>query len=119
MNGTREGAAGRPSEICPLLKPKVLADPELIPVPRQVLEAMAEALSWTVACEVEMRTDPCSNPDDPMVEEAIHRRRMFFEGIQVEAELGAFDLYGNCLPLSFIQTLSLEFEERGILCWPQ
>jgi hypothetical protein len=115
MNGTREGAAGRPSEICPLLNPKVVTDPELIPVHRQVLEAMAEVLSWTVASEVEMRKGLCSNPDDSMVEEAIHRRRVKFAGIQLEAELRAFDLYGNCLPLKFVQTLSLEIMERGTL----
>lgn len=104
----REGATGHHARVCPLLKAKANAEREMIQVPRETLEAMAEALSWAVAADLQPWVGP-------KLDQVIHERRIKFEGIQVEAENRSLALFENCLPLNFIHALSLEIEERGTL----
>ena len=115
-NGTREGAAGHQVNVCPLLKRRVSTDPEMIQVPRETLEAMAEALSLAVACDCRIFAGPVPVEENAeVVAKAIQERRGIYLEIQTEAEKRAHALFGNCLPLNFIHALSLEIKERGTL----
>jgi hypothetical protein len=79
--------------------------PEMIQVPRETLEAMAEALSLDVAMDQSMAPD---------LREAQARQALIQELVR-SAERRSLAFFGNCRPLNFILALSLEIAERGTL----